>query len=174
MKHLMKVILLPALVGVCLGFKPAKSPNQSIFGNTEKEYRLSKSFNYYPQENDTSKWVAPAEADILINPVEVNEETLAEGKMIYRVNCRSCHGRLGDGQGVEAADLNTKVNDFTNSDFLKQTDGAIFWKIAEGRIMKEKNSLGKDDMEAFKDDLEEEEIWLLVDYIKTFLIEEDK
>ncbi len=168
------IILLSALALVCLGFKPANSNNKLISGNTEKEYRLSTSFNYYPQEKDTSKWMAPAEADNLINPVEVNEETLAEGKMIYRVNCRSCHGRLGDGQGVEAADLNTKVNDFTIPDFLKQTDGSIFWKIAEGRIMKEKNSLGKDDMEAFKDDLEEEEIWLLVNYIKTFSIEEDK
>ena len=168
------IILLSALVIVCLGFKPAKNPYQSIFGNIEKEDYLSKSFNFYPQEKDTSKWMAPAEADNLINPVEVNEETLAEGKMIYRVNCRSCHGRLGDGQGVEAADLNTKVNDFTNSDFLKQTDGSIFWKIAEGRIMKEKNSFGKDDMEAFKDDLEEEEIWLLVNYIKAFSKKEDK
>ena len=174
MKHMKIIILLSALVIVCLGFKPANSNNKHIFGNTEKEYRLSTSFNYYPQEKDTSKWMAPAEADNLINPVEVNEETLAEGKMIYRVNCRSCHGRLGDGQGVEAADLNTKVNDFTISEFLKQTDGAIFWKISEGRIMKEKNAQGKDDMEAFKDDLEEEEIWLLVNYIKTFSIEEDK
>ena len=174
MKHFSNVILLTALVGVCLGFKPAKSPNQLIFGTIEKEYHLLKSYNYYQQEKDTSKWMAPAEADNLINPVEVNEETLAEGKMIYRVNCRSCHGRLGDGQGVEAADLNTKVNDFTISEFLKQTDGAIFWKISEGRIMKEKNAQGKDDMEAFKDDLEEEEIWLLVNYIKTFSIEEDK
>ena len=117
MKQLKNIILFSALVVVCLGFKPAKSPNQPIFENIEKEYHLSKSFNYYQQEKDTSKWVAPAEADNLINPVEVNEETQADGKMIYRVNCRSCHGRLGDGQGVEAADLNTKVNDFTNSNY---------------------------------------------------------
>ncbi len=174
MKHLKSIILHSALVVDCLGFQPARSTNQPNFENTEKKYQLSKSFNYYPQEEDTSKWMAPAEADNLINPVDVNEETLTEGKMIYRVNCRSCHGRLGDGQGVEAADLNTKVNDFTNSDFLRQTDGAIFWKISEGRIMKNKNSQGKDDMEAFKDDLEEEEIWLLVNYVKTFSKEEDK
>ena len=174
MKNMKNIILLTALVLVCVGFKPVKSHNKPIFGSTEKEYRLSKSFNYYQQEKDTSKWMAPAEADNLINPVEVNEETLAEGKMIYRVNCRSCHGRLGDGQGVEAADLTTKVNDFTISDFLNQTDGSRFWKISEGRIMEEKNAQGKDDMEAFKDDLEEEEIWLLVNYIKSFSKEEDK
>ncbi len=174
MKQLKNIILFSALVVVCLGFKPTKSPNQSIFGNIEKEYRLSKSFNFYSQEKDTSKWVAPAEADNLKNPIDVNEETLTEGSNIYKINCRSCHGRKGDGTGVEAADLNSIVTDFTNSDFLKQTDGAIFWKIAEGRIMKEKNAQGKDDMEAFKDDLEEEEIWLLVNYIKTFSIEEDK
>ncbi len=40
--------------------------------------------------------------------------------------------------------------------------------------MKEKNAQGKDDMEGFKDDLEGNEIWLLVNYIKTFSNEEVK
>jgi len=172
MKYLKNIILLSAMAGVCLGFKPAKSPNQPIFGNIGKEYHLSKSFNFYPQEKDTSKWVAPAEADNLKNPIEVNKETLTEGSNLFKINCRSCHGRLGDGKGVEAADLSSIVTDFTNSDFLKQTDGAIFWKISEGRIMKEKNAQRKDDMEGFKDDLEGNEIWLLVNYIKTFSNEE--
>jgi len=174
MKHLKNIILLSAIVGVCLGFKPATSPNHLIIGNIEKEYHLSKSFGFYPQEKNTSKWEAPAEADNLKNPIEVNKETLTEGSNLYKINCRSCHGRLGDGKGVEAADLSTVVTDFTISDFLKQTDGAIFWKISEGRIMKEKNAQGKDDMVGFKDDLEEGEIWLLVNYIKTFSQEEVK
>lgn len=172
MKYLKKIMLLLALVVACLGFKPAKN-NLPDFKNIENENLLLKSFDANQQEKDITKWVAPQEADKLKNPIEVNDETLADGSTIYKINCRSCHGRKGDGQGVEAADLSTIVTDFTNSDFLNQSDGAIFWKIAEGRIKEEKNAQGSDDMEAFKDDLDEEEIWLLVNYIKTFLKEED-
>ncbi len=158
MKLLKNIIFLSALVGVCMGFKPTISPDQPIFGNIEKEYRLSKPFNFYHQEKDTSKWVAPAEADGLINPIDVNEETLAEGSTIYKINCRSCHGRKGDGTGVEAADLSTPSTDFTIPASVEQSDGSMFWKISEGR----------NDMLPLKKDLSEEEIWMVINYIKTF------
>lgn len=161
MKPIKRIMLLLVLVGVCLGFKPMKST----------EYIL---YNHIYQEKDASKWLVPASADSLINPGEIDEETLAEGMLIYKRNCRSCHGRKGNGKGVEAADLSTVVTDFTKPDFLKQSDGAIFWKIAEGREMEKKEGQKKNDMEGFKKDLDEEEIWLLVNYIKTFVVEADK
>jgi len=158
MKHLMNIILLSALVGVCLGFKPAKNPYQSIFGNIEKEDYLSKSFNFYPQEIDTSKWEAPASANSLVNPIPVNEETLAEGALVYKKTCRSCHGRNGDGKGVEAADLSTTTTDFTNPEVFEQSVGSLFWKTSEGR----------NDMKPLKEELSEEEIWMVINYIITF------
>ncbi|HBH83725.1 MAG: hypothetical protein A2X05_01660 [Bacteroidetes bacterium GWE2_41_25] len=158
MKHLKNIVLLSALVGVCLGFISVKSPNQPIFGNIEKEYLLSKSFNFYPQEKDTSKWVAPAEADNLKNPIDVNEKTLTEGSTIYKINCRSCHGRLGDGKGVEAADLSTLSTNFTDPSFVKQSDGSMFWKISHGR----------NDMKPMNVVLSEKEIWTVINFIKTF------
>jgi cytochrome c len=158
MKHLMNIILLSALVGVCLGFKPAKNPDQSISGNIEKGDYRSKPFNFYLQEKDTSKWEAPASANNLVNPIPVNEETLAEGALVYKKTCRSCHGRNGDGKGVEAADLSTAVTDFTNPEVFEQSDGSLYWKTAEGR----------NDMLPLKDDLSEEEIWMVISFIKTF------
>lgn len=107
---------------------------------------------------DTSLWIAPASANKLINPVEMNDEAVANGLLVYKKNCRSCHGRNGDGQGVEADDLTIPATDFTNPSFVKQTDGSMFWKISEGR----------NDMEPFKKQLDEEEIWQAVIYIKTF------
>tara|TARA_Y100000031_G_C8194175_1_gene372845 strand:+ start:883 stop:1383 length:501 start_codon:yes stop_codon:yes gene_type:complete len=107
---------------------------------------------------DSSNWVAPASANDMINPLEVNDETIAEGLIVYKRNCRSCHGRKGDGQGVEAAELMTPTTDFTITSFNDQSDGSMYWKIAEG----------KDEMEAFKDILDEDEIWAVVVYIKTF------
>ena len=116
------------------------------------------SFNDLIQAVDTSKWEAPASANSLVNPISVNEETLADGALVYKKTCRSCHGRNGDGKGIEAADLSTAVTDFTNPDVFEQSDGSLFWKTAEGR----------NDMLPLKDDLSEEEIWSVVNYIKTF------
>ena len=109
---------------------------------------------------DSIKWVAPDSANDLINTYETHDENIAKGLPIYKKLCRSCHGRNGDGQGVEAEDLETVTTDFTNSSFVEQTDGSMFWKISEGR----------DDMESFKERLNEEEIWLVILYIKSFSV----
>jgi mono/diheme cytochrome c family protein len=105
---------------------------------------------------DSVKWLAPDSANNLVNPIEVNEESLLDGKMIYNKNCRSCHGKLGDGTGSGGKELDTVPSDFTNPDFLKQTDGSMFWKISEG----------KGDMKTYKSKLSKEDIWLVVNYIK--------
>jgi mono/diheme cytochrome c family protein len=107
---------------------------------------------------DTIIWVAPDSVNNLVNPTESDEESLLDGKMIYNKNCRSCHGKLGDGTGSGGKELETKPTDFTNPEFLDQTDGSMFWKTSEGR----------DDMKTFKEKLSEEDIWLVVNYIKKF------
>lgn len=121
-------------------------------------------FNENPGNNsllpdiDTSQWLAPDSVNELVNPIEANEESLAEGKTIYSRNCRSCHGKLGDGTGAGGQDLSTKVTDFTDPDFQQQSEGSIFWKITTGR----------NDMESYKEELDDDEIWKIVIYIKTF------
>lgn len=107
---------------------------------------------------DSIRWVVPDSVNNLANPTEVNEESLIDGKMIYTKNCRSCHGKLGDGAGSGGKELATMPTDFTNPDFLNQTDGSMFWKIYEGR----------DEMKMYKKKLNEEDIWLVVNYIKKF------
>ncbi len=110
------------------------------------------------QVSDTTEWIAPDSVNDLVNPIENDEESLKEGKMSYRVHCRSCHGKLGDGKGSGAGDISTVVTDFTNPEFHNQSDGSMFWKIAEGR----------NDMEPYKKKISEDEIWEIVIYIKTF------
>ena len=103
-------------------------------------------------------WIAPEEANALVNPIEADDEDLAEAKTLYRKHCRSCHGKLGDGKGSGAAELETMPTDFATAEFLNQSDGSMFWKIAEG----------KDEMKPYNKKMSEEEIWLTVIYIKAF------
>jgi mono/diheme cytochrome c family protein len=146
MKFLKKLFIIPASLLLLLSFVPF---NNSMNLISERIVQ------------DSTKWVAPESADKMINPFESNEENIAKAMPLYKRLCRSCHGRLGDGQGVEAEDLESVTTDFTDPSFLEQTDGSMYWKIAEGR----------NDMESFKEKLNEEEIWLLVLYIKTFSTE---
>jgi mono/diheme cytochrome c family protein len=112
----------------------------------------------YSQEADTTKWIAPASADDLENPIPPDEESIEDGSLVYRKHCRSCHGRNGDGKGVQAAELSTPTTDFTNPEVFEQSDGSLFWKISEGR----------NDMEPYKKKMLEEDIWFVINYIKTF------
>jgi mono/diheme cytochrome c family protein len=109
-------------------------------------------------DSDTSKWIAPDSVNAFVNPIDVNDATIKEGSGIYRKHCRSCHGRLGDGKGTGASNISSEVTDFTNPEFHEQSDGSMFWKISEG----------KDDMDPYKKKLYEEEIWTVVNFIKTF------
>ncbi len=143
MKQLKTIMLLSMVLIASAGFKATHT---------------AISFSELAQSVDTSKWIAPSTADQLVNPIPVTEETLADGALIYKKTCRSCHGRNGDGKGIEAADLSTPVASFTNPEVFEQSDGSLFWKTSEGR----------NDMLPLKDDLSEEEIWTVINFIKTF------
>lgn len=95
-------------------------------------------------------WKAPAEAKALKNPEKGTAQKSAE------INCASCHGKSGKGNGPAAAALNPKPADWTSARVQSQTDGEIFWKITNGRGA----------MPPWKH-LPEKERWELVNYIRT-------
>ncbi len=128
----------------------------SVFGGQQTRSYLVTDIS--TQGQDTTKWIAPDDASKIANPIVSNETTIAEGMNIYRRNCRSCHGKLGDGKGVESEDLTIKPPDFRQASLSEQTDGALFWKINTGR----------NDMASYSKDLTPEEIWKVTLYIRTF------
>ena len=67
-----------------------------------------------------------------------------------------CHGTKGAGNGVAGASLKPKPANFTLKEIQAQSDGAIFWKITEGRTP----------MAAYKM-LSDTQRWQLVSYIRT-------
>ncbi len=108
--------------------------------------------------SDKKKWTAPAEAKKLKNPLPNTKKVIEAGKKLYQLQCATCHGTSGKGDGMAGKFLPKKPGNFLLPQFQKQTDGEIFWKITHGRTP----------MPAFKDILTDEQRWQLVRYLRTF------
>jgi len=103
-------------------------------------------------------WVVPEKFIKMTSPVKSDAASIKEGKELWSKNCQSCHGKLGLGDGSKAAQLKTEPGDFSTDLVQKQTNGALFFKISEGRS----------DMPSFKKKLEsEEDIWNIINYIRS-------
>lgn len=105
-------------------------------------------------QSDTAK--IPPEADLLVNPLQEDTKAPMRGARIYNKVCWTCHGDNGKGNGPQAAEIETRVADFNDPQVVNRTDGALFWWIQHGG----------NDMQPFKDALTDEEIWMVVTYIR--------
>ncbi|HEU4950770.1 MAG TPA: cytochrome c [Holophagaceae bacterium] len=101
-------------------------------------------------------WTAPERASKRANPVSPSPAALAKGKAVYLKSCESCHGQSGDGDGPKAKDLSKKPASLVPA-IKGQSDGALFWKVTEG----------KKPMPSFETDLTPDQIWQVIDYIRT-------
>ncbi len=117
------------------------------------------SFTYMPSPQDNDEWVVPAKYKNMKNPTDKNDrENLSIGKSLYMKHCKSCHGKTGLGDGPKSDELDTDPGDFS-TDLNKSTDGELFYKI----------KTGKGDMPSFQKKIrDDEDIWLIVNFIRTF------
>jgi mono/diheme cytochrome c family protein len=107
--------------------------------------------------DDYKPWVTPDAAKQVKNPVPSTPQTLAAAEQIFRDNCTQCHGEAGKGDGDTGKIIKVKPANFTDMKLMSaETDGAIFWKMSEGR----------GPMPSWKQDLSETERWQLVNYIR--------
>ena len=114
-----------------------------------------------PSSNSSAEeeaWTAPARAARKKNPVPVDDASVAAGKAIFAQQCQPCHGEGGRGDGPQAKDLNPKPRDLGEPKIWEQSDGAIFWKLTEGRKP----------MPTFEKILTEEQRWQVINYIHGF------
>lgn len=99
-----------------------------------------------------------AEAQKLKNPVPSDTESIEAGKKHYQRYCASCHGPQGKGDGSLALSGGTP-SDLTDDTWdYGSTDGEIFIAIRDGV---------SSDMLAYKERINEKEIWQLVNYIRS-------
>ena len=101
-------------------------------------------------------WEAPAAEKAKKNPSPSDAKTVEQGKKVAQINCASCHGAMGKGDGVASAGLSPKPADWTSKTVQAESDGEIFWKISTGRGA----------MPSWKH-LPEAERWALVRYIRS-------
>jgi len=100
-----------------------------------------------------------ADAAKLKNPVAATPESVAAGQQLYARNCASCHGR--NGQGGPGNDLIPAAPSLLGDGWAHgSTDGEIFTNIKAG-VAPDFN------MVPFKDRLKDDEIWNVVNYIRS-------
>ena len=106
---------------------------------------------------DGDAWVAPTRAARKANPIPEDEKSVALGAKLYARECLSCHGAKGKGDGSAAGTLEKKPGDLSSPKLAEQSDGALYWKITEGRKP----------MPTFEKLLTDEERWHVVNFIRT-------
>jgi mono/diheme cytochrome c family protein len=85
------------------------------------------------QPGSTEKWTAPAVEARKKNPVAMSESSLAAGQKVYVKRCVACHGKAGNGDGPDAADLGIHPAKLSDPLVREETDGELFWKITVGK-----------------------------------------
>jgi cbb3-type cytochrome c oxidase subunit III len=100
-----------------------------------------------------------AEAAKIQNPVAASPESIAAGKQAFTRYCANCHGL--NAEGSPGNDLTPEAPDLTDKQWKHgSTDGEIFNSI--------KNGIGPEfNMGAFGDQLKDEDIWKVVNYLRS-------
>ncbi len=95
----------------------------------------------------------------MTNPLEATSDSIARGRQRYRFTCRQCHGNAGQGDG-DMSHAGGVPSDFTDDVWQHgESDGEIFLVIKEGVTA---------DMQAYENQIPDEDIWHLVNYLRTF------
>ncbi len=103
-------------------------------------------------------WVVPAKYKNMKNPTKAGED-VDIAKALYEKHCKSCHGKVGLGDGSKSKELDTEPGDFSSAKFQNQSDGELFYKT----------TFGRDDMPAYEKKVaSDEDRWLIVNYLRTF------
>ena len=112
------------------------------------------------QTGNANGWQLPADADAKTSPLQVDAKVLATGRAVFKDKCTKCHGTAGLGDGPDADPEHREDMDLTNPKRAdRNADGVVFYKVANGRR--------RPKMPAFKEELNEQQIWSVVAYVQT-------
>lgn len=92
------------------------------------------------------------------NPILPDTGSVTRGESLYTNNCAMCHGPAGRGDGPLAENFSPPPADFTSGHTDSHPDGDIFFWIKQG--------IPNSAMPAFGEQLSDEDIWHLVNYVR--------
>ncbi len=92
------------------------------------------------------------------NPVHFEAASISNGARLYAEHCVECHGHQGQGNGIKARTMSTKMPDMlTEPHTIEHTPGDFYHWITFGMV--------DTDMPGYEDKLTDEERWSLVNYV---------
>jgi len=91
------------------------------------------------------------------NPIRPIADSIERGRMLFQDNCMRCHGADGRGDGPDSADLNPAPSDF-RLHVPAHDDPQLFDYISNG--------FPGSAMPAWRDQLSDEDIWNLVNFLR--------
>lgn len=110
-------------------------------------------------QSGSDGWQINRDAATLSSPVAATPAVLAKGQELYKAKCQRCHGTSGKGNGPDA-DSDHSPGDLTDgSRASRNPDGVMFYKVWNGR--------SKPKMPAFKADISRDDVWTVIQYVKT-------
>ena len=116
---------------------------------------------------DTEEERTRAINELIVNPLPITEQGLADGKNLYNVFCATCHGEKGDGNGYLVRDggaYPAQPANFLLEEHLEASNGRYYHAIMYG-----KNVMGH-----YKDKISYEERWNVIHYIRALQAKELK
>ena len=100
------------------------------------------------------------EAKKMQNPVATSPASIKAGQALFQKNCRFCHGADAKGDGPMAPE-GTHPSNLTDDKWDRgSSDGEIFAVISNG-------AGPKFDMKGYKSKMTEQEIWNVVNYLRS-------
>ncbi|MGA7668936.1 MAG: CopD family protein [Nitrolancea sp.] len=104
-------------------------------------------------------WTGPAPTNNQSNPIKMTASSVVTGQSIFSQNCVECHGENGFGDGPKAASLNPPPADFHARHLDDHTDLQLFQWI--------QNGIPGTAMPSFKGKLTDDQIWNLVNFVRS-------
>jgi cytochrome c5 len=109
-------------------------------------------------------FTTPEEAgSMLANPLPLTEKTAERGRKVFGDHCAICHGSVGDGKPLLSRAYGGQPKNLISSEVREKTDGYLYGVIVRG----------KNAMPSYAPDLDENDRWAAVHYIRVLQRSQD-
>ena len=94
----------------------------------------------------------------------VDQEIIAEGRVLYQTNCRPCHGTAANGNGPMAYGFRLRPANFRSEDTIATViEAYAFWRVREGGIsLPSAGSPWDSAMPSWEGELSDDQIWKII------------